>query len=157
MRIVDVRAGETGQRPGWSARLSCSLRATCWMAAVLVGVIWIGTPVAAAEEPEPEAESPLERFVRQARKILHLMEENETALLGLSAGEDASVASPDVPVPPPEGARAPQAAPQGSGGAGRTGARGEEIRKQLEALLGKRGSSRTIPSEIERLIQLIPK
>ena len=119
-----------------------------------VGVAAVGV---AAEEEEGAGDDIQARIRKQMEKIRKLMQENETALLDLSAGTKARPKKVDVDVVPPEG-MPPEGRQGGEGGSdGATGKSGEETRKAIDELLRKQQESgEPIPEEITRLVKMIP-
>ena len=149
-------------------------------ALVLVGAALVGAPSEAwAEDGEGAPAGDLkERIRQQMEKIRTLMQDNENALLELSAGERAQPKKVDVDVPPQpkapkgsgggddgsagqgsagQGSAGQGSAGQGSAGQGSAGGSGEGARKAIEELLRKQQESgEPIPDEITRLVKMIP-
>lgn len=132
---------------------------------------------------DPPAGGAEQQLKEQMEKIIKLMEENEQALIELSAGGKDRTKRPDVDIPPDQSNPPPSgsggesgSSAGGSGGSaggsggsaggsggsaggsgGSAGSQGAEIRKRIEELLKGQGRNRQIPGEIEQLIRMIPK
>lgn len=124
---------------GWSHRL--------WTALALVGALGLVAAPAYAEEEEG---SQKDKIQKQMEKIRKLMQENETALLDLSAGVKAKAKDVDVKIPDGQAGR--------DGEGDDAGAKsGEDARKKIDELLRKQQESgEPIPDEITRLVKMIP-
>lgn len=119
--------------------------------AVLTCVGALGLMATNALAAEEEGGDLKAKIRKQMEKIRQLMEENETALLELSAGGKAEPKRVDVDVPPPDGKQG------GANESGDPSGDGEKARKAIEELLRKQQETgEPIPEEITRLVKMIP-
>ncbi len=94
------------------------------------------------------------KIKKQMEKILELMTKNESALLKLSSGTAARTRKIDVPVPEGEKGAGSSGAAAGSSGTAEAGHQAaEELAKLAESA---RSSGGQIPSELKKLVEMIP-
>jgi hypothetical protein len=136
----------------------------------LLATLLLCTPIAKAEDEEKQDIS--KEIKEQMDEILKLMKSNQDALLELSTGKDADPKRVDVKVPvppdgaqqPPAGSQTPPPAGERDGGGDTSGAKpgsstsqGESVARKIEELLGsQQAGSKRIPSELEKLLKMIP-
>ena len=120
---------------------------TNWiLPALLLGALAVATPAWAGPQADPEgggADDIEAQIKAQMDKIIRLMEQNEEALLELSASQKAEPKAVDVKVPDPN--------------EGSSSSAGQSAAEKLEKLVRQqRQSGGTIPGELEELVRMVP-